>query len=88
MAHVFIPRARYVVSMDFRDLSSIVASKLRNVYMKHYHLDRRRMLEMRRRYGVPKNLAMIYDDAHATLKYDTIVEQWNQERLRCRCGQE
>lgn len=84
MTDVYVPQARYVVTMNTRDFSSIVASELRNIYMERFHLDESHMPELRRRYGVPEEFATAYDDAHAVLNYGAAVEQWNRERLNRR----
>ncbi|KAH7688673.1 hypothetical protein IHE45_03G046700 [Dioscorea alata] len=81
LTDVYVPQSRYVVSMNTRDFSSIVASELRNIYMERFHLDETHMPELRRRYGVPEEFATAYDDAHAVLNYGAAVEQWNRERL-------
>lgn len=61
------------------DFSTIVA-ELQDIYMEQYHIDPQYMPQLHRRYGVTREMATTYDDAHVVLQYGADVEQRNYRR--------
>lgn len=66
-----------VVSMRPRDFSTVITSKLWDIYMERYHIEPWFMPRLHRRYGVTGEMATTYDDAHAVLHYGAKIEQRN-----------